>query len=166
MQHGFRYWLRSAADYSRRRPLPTRRCSLLARRRDLPMDNVSRRVMRLERTGHLATFVVSDDAHRCHCLPRPRTLGNGPISVTILSPPVATARTGYGSVSGRLYVQPFPSAVAVITHVLNTLSFGPIIDLPSQVPATSESLIPPPCACAVWHTASISQPAGTQSRMR
>src|SRR3989442_1886787 len=42
-------------------------------------------------------------------------------------------------------VQPLGSAVAVITYVTITLSFGPTMLLPSQLPATSASLMPLRC---------------------
>src|SRR5947199_8382982 len=85
-------------------------------------------------------------------------LGYGPTSVTTLSPPTVIMRIGYGSPLGRLKVQTWRSAVAVSTQVENTLSLGPALDLPTQVPATSESLIPPPCASTGLRTAPLMQP--------
>src|SRR2546426_7522959 len=63
----------------------------------------------------------------------------------MLSPPVATIRVGIGARPGKVIVH-LPSAVAVIVYVTITLSFGPTMDLPSHVPATSESLMPARCA--------------------
>src|SRR5881227_863857 len=92
-------------------------------------------------------------------------LGYGPTSVTTLSPPTVIMRIGYGSPLGRLKVQPWRSAVAVSTQVENTLSLGPAMDLPTQVPATSESLIPPPCASTGLRTAPMMQPARMTRRV-
>src|SRR3989454_9861517 len=88
------------------------------------------------------------------------TLSYGPASVTTLSPPTATTRTGIGSRLASFIVQPLPSAVAVTTDGTTTLSFGPALDLTSQVPATSESLMPPRCAGArAWAPAAGGGPA-------
>src|SRR2546429_9640588 len=88
------------------------------------------------------------------------TLSYGPASVTTLSPPTATTRTGIGSRLASLIVQPLPSAVAVTTDATTTLSFGPITDLTSQGPATSASLMPPFFAGAgFWGTGALAEPA-------
>src|SRR5437667_3362379 len=83
----------------------------------------------------------------------------------MLSPPIVIIRSGYASRLGNFTVQPLPSAVAVRTQVANTLSVGPTIDLPSQVPATSDNLIPPLCACTGLQAAPMMQ-ASRQERVR
>src|SRR5712691_5496129 len=97
-------------------------------------------------------------------------LSYGPASVTTLSPPTATTRTGIGSRLASLIAQPLPSAVAVTTDVTTTLSFGPITDLTSQVPATSESLIPACCmgvGAGFWALTAVACPArATAERSR
>src|SRR2546427_9623472 len=95
------------------------------------------------------------------------TLSYGPASVTTLSPPTATTRTGIGSRLASLIVQPLPSAVAVTTDATTTLSFGPITDLTSQVPATSASLMPPFFAGAGFlATAGVAEPAAGAAATR
>src|SRR2546422_9217284 len=55
---------------------------------------------------------------------------------------MATMRAAIGARLGSVIVQLLPSAATVITQVATTLSFGPIMVFPSQVPATSDALRP------------------------
>src|SRR2546422_3152540 len=93
-------------------------------------------------------------------------LSYGPASMTTLSPPTATTRTGIGSRLASLIVHPLPSAVAVSTDVTTTLSFGPSTVLLSHVPATSASLMPPFFAGAgFWAMRSEEHTSELQSRL-
>src|SRR5207245_11335573 len=61
------------------------------------------------------------------------TRGNGPASITMLSPPVVMTRTGMPlGLLASFSVQPLPSAVASSADVVTTLSLGPAIVLVSQ----------------------------------
>src|SRR5581483_3310972 len=63
-------------------------------------------------------------------------LGYGPASVTTLSPPVVTTRTGIAGRSGNFIDHVFASSDTVMTTVAMTLSFGPIMYLFVHTPAT------------------------------
>src|SRR4051812_27650558 len=57
-------------------------------------------------------------------------------TATMLSPPAAVRCVTTGSRSGRSRV-PVPSALTVIVNVATTLSFGPVMVLPVQVPTAA-----------------------------
>src|SRR2546422_5537730 len=89
---------------------------------------------------------------------------------------MATMRAAIGARLGSVIVQLLPSAATVITQVATTLSFGPIMVFPSQVPATSDALRPAAGAGAagaagaagLWAlaTAACATSATKQSSMR